>query len=369
MPAPAKLPLLIDNQPDLDRVCNVLADCAELCVDTEFVRTKTYAPHLGLLQLKAGELTACIDPLAGLDLQEFWSQLFDGERMCILHAAKQDMEVLWYEQQQVISNLLDTQTCAALLGHPAQIGYAGLVKELLGKELAKTQTRTDWSRRPLSSEQLAYAEEDVAYLPEIKELLIRQLEELGRLAWALEDSRQLGDIGLYQPDPDNAWQRIKSIPFLPPGEQARARALARWRENRAVKADKPRQWILSDKALLQLAAANPSSVNALGPIEDLPPQVARKQGSKLIAVMGAANEALEKGELQLTQQTVERGTENTLSKKLMKLVRVRAEELGIAAEVLASKRDISALIRNEPALRVNSGWRQSVIGAELLAAL
>ncbi|HJP04830.1 MAG: ribonuclease D [Chromatiales bacterium] len=369
MPAPAQLPLLIDEQPDLDKVCSIVSDTAELFVDTEFVRTKTYAPRLGLLQLKAGELTACIDPLADLDLQKLWSLLFDVKRMCVLHAAKQDMEVLWFEQRQVISNLLDTQTCAALLGHQAQIGYAGLVKELLGKELGKTQTRTDWSRRPLTRDQLSYAEEDVAYLPEIKKILIGQLEELGRLDWAMEDSRLLGDSSLYRPDPENAWQRIRSIPYLLPDEQARARVLAEWREDRAVKTDRPRQWILSDKALLQLAAANPASENALGHIEDLPPPVARKQGSRLIAIMGAANKAIEKGELELVQQTAERGTENTLSKKLMKLVRARAEELGIAAEVLASKRDISALIRNESSLRVMSGWRQAVIGNELQAVL
>jgi ribonuclease D len=369
MPAPAQLPLLINQQPDLDRVCAVVADSTEIVVDTEFVRTKTYAPQLGLLQLKAADTIACIDPLADLDLQPFWALLFDPARRCVMHSAKQDMEVLWFEQQRIITNLLDTQICAGLLGHPAQIGYAGLVMELLSIELDKTQTRTDWSRRPLTKEQIRYAAEDVEHLPTLKKQLTEALTELGRIEWAIEDSRQLCDTSLYEPLPANAWQRIKSIPFLPPEEQARARALATWREERAVQANKPRQWIISDKALLQLAADSPADESELRNIADLPPPVARKQGRTLVGILNDTNDALASGELEFTQHIIDRATENALSKKLMKLVRAKAEELGIVAEVLASKKDVSALIRGGAAEKLTSGWRKAVIGDELLAAL
>jgi ribonuclease D len=369
MPARADLPLLINQQPELDRVCAVLSDCDQVVVDTEFVRTKTYAPHLGLLQLKAGDTIACVDPLAEFDLRQFWKLLFDPGRLCILHSAKQDMEVLWFEQQQIIGNLLDTQVCAGLLGYPAQIGYAGLVMELLGVELDKTQTRTDWSRRPLTKEQIKYAAEDVEYLPELKKQLTGRLIELGRMDWAIEDSNQLCDVALYQPAPARAWQRIKSVPFLPPEEQARIRALAAWREDRAVQADKPRQWIISDKALLQIAADNPTVESELRGIDDLPPPVARKQGRNLITILANTNDALASGELDFRLHIIDRSTENALSKKLMKLVRAKAEELGIAAEVLASKKDVSALIRGSEIPKLSNGWRKAVIGEELAAAL
>jgi ribonuclease D len=241
--------------------------------------------------------------------------------------------------------------------------------ELLKLDLPKTQTRTDWSRRPLTKEQLDYAAEDVAHLPELKSQLCGRLSDQGRLDWAVEDSRQLCDISLYKPNPSNAWQRIKSIPFLPAAEQARARALAAWREERALKANKPRQWIITDKALLQLAANNPASENAMLHVEDLPPPVVRKHGIKLLEILMKTNDALAAGELDLTQQIPDRSAENMLSKKLMKLVRAKAEEVGVAAEVLASKRDISALIRNEQSSRITNGWRYDVIGKELLAAL
>ena len=198
MPAQPDIPVLIHRQSDLDALCSVMAECVEICLDTEFVRTNTYAPHLGLLQVAAGDLITCVDPLAEFDMGEFWAALFSTQRTCVLHAAKQDQEVLWFEQGKVIGNLLDTQICAGLLGLPAQIGYAGLVRELLGIELSKSETRTDWTRRPLSAAQISYAAEDVVHLPQIRKLLTEKLQALGRYQWALEDSAALSDTRLYR---------------------------------------------------------------------------------------------------------------------------------------------------------------------------
>jgi ribonuclease D len=369
MPPANTLPEVITSVDDLARLLELVAAANIVALDTEFVRTNTYAPHLGLLQLHVGTTITCVDPLADIDTAPLWQLLLSADRTLILHSAKQDMEVIWYEQQALPAKLIDTQVCAALLGFPAQIGYAGIAADLVGANVSKSQTRTDWSRRPLSHAQIQYALEDVEHLPEVHATLRARLDELGRYGWALEDSAAMLDHKLYEPDPAGAWQRIKSIPYLPVEQQARARALAEWRERRAVDVDKPRGWILSDKALLQIAAANPDSEQQLGRIEDVPGSVVRKQGHKLLAILEAANTALSAGELRLTQAAPEREQDKSTLKSLTALVRAKAEELGIAPEVLASKRDLQALLRDEPDLKVLKGWRKAEIGNALVAAL
>jgi len=369
MPAPTRFPLLIDQQNDLDALCAELAAHDRVALDTEFVRTNTYAPQLGLLQLATNGLAVCVDPLANLDMQSFWALLFDPQRTSIVHSAKQDLEVLWFSRGDIIHNLLDTQVCAGLLGYPAQIGYAGLLKELLSIEIGKTETRTDWTRRPLTEQQLKYAAEDVVHLPELFGILSMRLQEQGRYAWAVEDSLALCDVNLYQPVPDDAWQKIKSIPFLPPAQQARARSLASWRESRAVDTNKPRQWIISDAAILQLASSNPASARDLEKITDLPPALARKHGSALIEILNAANKAFADGDTRFEQQAVDIPREKVLSKRLLERVATVANTLGIVPEILASRRDINALLRNPATSRVTQGWRRAIIGEALLADL
>jgi ribonuclease D len=304
-----------------------------------------------------------------MDMQPLWSLLLDPARTSIAHSAKQDMEVIWFDQGSVIPSLIDTQVCAGLLGHPAQIGYAGLVAELLNVNLSKSQTRTDWSRRPLSEAQLSYAEEDVEHLPEIHALLKSKLDELGRYSWATEDSAVLSDITLYRPNPSAAWQRVRSIPFLAPAEQARAVALAEWREARAVELNRPRQWIIADKGLLELASMNPGDEDSVHRAREIPAAIARKNARQLVDVIASANALFAANPEGFVQQIRTRDTDNALIKKLLKIVRARATELNIAAEVLASKREITALLQGTGESRVLTGWRRPVIGDALLAAL
>jgi ribonuclease D len=200
-------------------------------------------------------------------------------------------------------------------------------------------------------------------------MLITRLQQEGRYAWAIEDSLALCDASLYEPVPDDAWQKIKSIPFMPPAQQARARALAAWREARAVETDKPRQWIMSDATLLQLASTNPSSAGALEKLSEVQPALARKQGPALIAILATANSAFAAGDMRLEQQAIDIPREKILSKRLLERVADKAKAMGIAAEILASRRDINALLRNPPTSRVTQGWRRGIIGDALLADL
>jgi ribonuclease D len=369
MPTQQKIPLLIQEQAHLDQACEIISAYEQIVIDTEFVRTNTYEPHLGLIQIAADDTIVCIDPLADMDMSRCWELLFDPARASILHSGSQDMEVLWYTCKQIIPNLIDTQVCSALLGYPAQIGYAGLAKDLLDVDISKDQTRTDWSRRPLTDAQLKYAAEDVEHLGKMHAILKQRLVDLGRYEWALEDSRLLCNVSLYKPAPDKAWQRLKSIPFLPADQQARARTLAAWREQRAVNSDKPRGWILSDKALLHMAEQNPTNLAALNNINDMPQGLIRNQGERLLNVVADANQALASGTVSYQQIFPDRDKDKALLKKLSAIVRAEAEKLGIANEVLASKRDIQALIRREGHSRIVNGWRETLIGEAMRAEI
>jgi len=359
---------LIDTQSALNEVCETIAPHKTFCLDTEFMRVRTYSPQLALIQIAAGEHIFCIDPVADLDLSRFWELVFAADRI-IMHSAKQDFEALYYYLGKVPDNLFDTQIAASLCGHPAQIGYAGLCQALLGIELPKSQTRSDWLQRPLTSAQIVYAAEDVAHLQEMSDLLEEELTKLDRLDWAAEDSGILCDIQLYAPDADSAWQRIKSIPFMQPADQARAVALARWREDRAVKLDKPRNWILTDAAIKELAANNPGDAQSMKRCEEIPPATLRKQGERLIDLLSKANQRYSDGDYQAVQQQQPDEAYKKLIKQLAGIVKSCADQLNIPAEVVASKRELNAIIQGDMTQRSLNGWRKTKIGEQLLAEI
>ena len=279
------------------------------------------------------------------------------------------MEAIYFTYGQLPDQIFDTQIAAGLLGHQTQIGYARLVEELLGIQLEKGQTRTDWSRRPLTAAQTDYAIDDVLYLAEMHSILQSRLEAAGRSAWALEDSQCLTDPGLYESHPEDAWQRISGIAYMPVAMQSRARQLTAWRENQARTLDRPRQWILTDKALLAIAEANPEDQSRLSQLPELAPAIARNQGEVLLEVLRQANHAVARESLDFSQQSKPETPDKNTLKQLTSIVRHTADELGIAPDLLATRRDITALMRGRKDIRLLSGWRGDIIGNKLLEAL
>ena len=255
------------------------------------------------------------------------------------------------------------------LGYPAQIGYANLVAEVLAVPLDKGATRTDWARRPLSARQLHYAAEDVTHLFALHDALRERLEREGRYAWVEEDSRRLLDPDRYRVNPAEAWRRLGGIPFLPVAVQARARALCAWREERAIRINRPRQWVLPDKALLAIAATDPSDVSALEGVDGLAPAIARRQGKRILDRLSDANAQVAADAIDFVQQTRPESLDSTQVKRLGKLVAACADELGIAPELLATRKELSGLLRGQLDQRVTGGWRREVIGETLLGAL
>jgi ribonuclease D len=360
---------LVTTQAQLETAVFRLESAARLAIDTEFMRERTYYPQLCLVQVATDSDCFLVDPLVGLELDALHALLADRSKLKILHAARQDLEVLQLGGRPVPVPVFDTQVAAAMLGFPPQVGYAELVARQLGHSIDKAQTRTDWSRRPLTPAQLAYAADDVHHLLQLHTDLATALAAKGRAEWLAEDADALEDRTLYQTEPADAWRRLKGLGRLKPREQAAARAIAEWRERRAIESDKPRGWILADEVIYALATIAPRTVADLEAIPSLPPAVVRKRGEELLALMRVAVESPDVANVQNAQL---RATpeENALIAKLQQIVRNEAASLTMSSEVIATRRDVEALVfkdRGESA--VLRGWRRGVVGEKLLSAL
>jgi ribonuclease D len=369
MPAFANQARLIDDQTQLNEWCERLVGQSVIALDTEFMRTDSYYPKLCLIQMAINDDLACIDVLAEIDTEKLRKILVNQPTPKIFHAAKQDLEACYASYGHLLQPIVDTQIAAGLLGYPAQIGYASLVQEMLGISLDKGQTRTDWSRRPLTDAQIKYAGDDVRYLAELHTKLRTALQTAGRYDWALEDSAQLVDVEHYVFRPEDAWRRLSGLQFLPAPVQARAHGIAAWRERRAQRINRPRQWVLTDKGLMALANADPRDENGLSDLQGLPPGVIRKQGRSLLKELSLANEDFSSGRVQLRQASKSEAPNPRILKRLSAIVSAKATELGIVPETLGTRRDLTALMRGERNIKLLTGWRSGIIGAELLGHL
>ncbi len=348
---------------DADGLIRSLADAPEFGLDTEFMRERTYFAKLCLLQIVAGEQIFLLDPLGDAAPDNFWATLL--ERNCILHSGRQDIEVLYQTTRCMPAFLFDTQVAAALLGYPPQIGYANLVKALFDRELPKSHTRADWTRRPLSEAMRAYAVEDVEYLLAARERLTEELDAKGRLDWALEDSASLLDPSLYDPSVQQAVSRLKAARNLRGRQRRAAVALAEWRERRAIAADRPRQWVLRDAVLMDIVAQSPDSERRLASIEGMPAGTVRRAGKEILAAL--ADAATGEDDYRPPMRPGER--EKAQLKAMQDAVARVADELDIAAEVVAPRKELSALMLGDRDVRSLSGWRRAVIGERLLELL
>lgn len=329
-------------------------------VDTEFMRERTYFAQLCLTQIAGPDEIWCVDPLSGHQQEAFWKELLSHD--WVVHSARQDIEVIYQTAGAMPTSIFDTQIAAGLLGYPAQMGYAGLLKELFDVEIHKSHTRADWSKRPLRDEYLEYAAEDVEYLLPAHEMLTERLEEKGRLEWAREDARWLLDPALYDISDDQAIERVKGARNFRGRKRAAAARLAAWRETEAIKRNRPRQWIMRDNVLLDISYNLPGSEAEMADLQGIPPKLVQRVGKQLLdAIEASASD--EKG--YQPPRPPDEG-QKVLLKEMQARVAACAEELDIAAETVASKRELSAvIISGGKNSRVFSGWRADLIGNDL----
>lgn len=361
--------LFIDTAPTLKDFCAALRGEPWLAVDTEFLRENTYYPKLCLIQIATPNQVACIDAQALLDLGPLLSLLFEPVITKVMHAARQDLEIFYHLRGALPRPVFDTQIAAPLLGYPEQAGYATLVEAMLGIHLSKSHTRADWSHRPLSPAQLQYAADDVRYLARLYPLLHGKLETLGRIAWLEEDFTNLTDPSEYDRPPQQAWLRIRGVQHLRGRRLAAAQALAAWREQTARDSDQPRNWVLKDDNLLDLAKMLPGDNTALLRVRGLNPQVIHKYGPTLLAVINQAQQH----EPQPWPATERPGRlapgQEAIVELLMTAARMIGERHDLNPAVIATRKELEQLVLGDKTVNVMQGWRYKLAGQFLQSVL
>jgi len=360
---------LLGTTSELAALCERLASENFVAVDTEFMRERTYWPRLCVVQLATTNEAAVIDAVApGIDLAPLGRLLADTAVTKVFHAARQDVEICLLLFKAVPTPLFDTQIAAMVAGYGDQVGYDQLVASLTGAAIDKAHRFSDWSARPLSPAQIAYAASDVTHLCTVYEKLRARLEREGRLTWVAEEMAALADPATYRNDPESAWERLK-----PRTGNRRMlgvlRAIAAWREREAQRIDIPRQRLLKDETLLEIAATAPTTTEALARARGLPRGFAEgKSGASLLAAIAAARELPESG-LPAPPSGHRFGRPAPGLVALLKvLLAARCEAHHVAPRLIASADEIDHLAAEEmPDIPALHGWRREVFGADALA--
>ena len=357
---------IIATAPALAALSTHFARQSRIGLDTEFLRERTYRAQLCLVQVATGDEAQCIDPLALGDLAPLGQLLGSEGVLKVMHASRQDLEVL-LPVAGLTRPVFDTQIAASLTGLPAQVGYAEAVRRFLGRELSKSHTRTDWSRRPLSPEQLEYALDDVRYLLPLAMRLEEELARLGRLEWLGEEFAALADIRTLSVAPEDAWLRLKGLRPLDPARERLARALAAWRERSALEHNRPRGWILDDAVLREIVLQVPRTLSALAAIPQMPAGLVKRRGDELLECVTGAQ--VPQPPPALPGRPRPDPVRSALVKKLSSISQAVARELNLVPEVLATRRDLEQLADGRRDGLLLRGWRRAVVGERLLAAL
>ncbi len=360
--------MMITDTDALAELCQALAAEPYITIDTEFIRDRTYWPVLCLIQVAGIDKAACIDPLAdGIDLGPLYKLMADTSVLKVFHAARQDVEIFLKEAGAIPTPLFDTQIAAMVCGYGDQIGYEALVNKIVRQSIDKSSRFTDWARRPLTQKQLDYAISDVTHLRVIYEELVDQLEKNGRRSWIDEELNVLTQPSTYIVEPQEAWRRIKSR-NPKPRFLAILRELAAWRENEAQTRDVPRNRIMKDDGLLEIAAQKPRDANSLGACRSVPQGFAN--GRSGTDILEAVKRGIDLPNNQCPTPPVrqeippEAGPVAEILKVLLKL---RTQKSGVAQKLIASIADIEMLAADDNAdIQATKGWRREIFGAEAL---
>jgi ribonuclease D len=361
----------------LDEFCEQLKDSPRLALDTEFVGEDSFVPKLELIQIASDQAAGVIDfpaVQAGGALDALWDIICNPAVQKVVHAGRQDLDLFAVHAGQIPKPFFDTQIAAAMVGFGPQVAYANLVQRVHGTKLAKAHTFTNWSARPLSPDQLAYALEDVTFLLAIHDHLQHRLTKLGRLEWADEEfSRLEGAVGDTRREPQERYQRVRGWDTLKPKSAAVLRELAAWREGEAKRRNVPRGRVMRDEVLLQLARHPPSSVSELRAVRGLHGSEADRNGDTILAAIQTAL-ALPPGEWPEVPKERRPEPESAgLVELLQAVLKARAMDEEIAPTLLATSADLQALVdakdRADLDLPLLKGWRRDLLGNILLDVL
>ena len=355
----------LSTQDELDGFCADAASAKVIAVDTEFLREKTYFPRLCLVQVRAGERIAAIDPILIADLSPL-ARLFEDPGITkVIHACSQDLEVILDGMGCECAPVFDTQVAAAFLGLRQQVSYGSLVEAYCDVHLPKAESLTDWSRRPLDPEQLAYAEDDVRYLPGIYERMMGELVARDRLGWVLPEMAELTDPARVRRDPREAYLRLRRAGSLTRRQLAVAREVCAWREQTAARRDVPRKWVASDEVLVEICKRTPSSLERLRRIrgaEQIPDRDARQLLEAVSRAMACPAQDCPKVSRHVRPPVEAEGVADLM----YAVLRVISERSGVATQLIAPRDDLIEFAADRDGSRLRtSPWRWELAGRTL----
>ena len=356
--------MYLSTQEQLDDFCRQIAGEKVVAVDTEFLREKTYYPKLCLVQIGAGELTAAIDPLLVGDLAPLARIFEDPSVTKVLHACGQDLEVILDGMGCVCAPVFDTQLAAAFLGMRQQVSYGSLVEAYCGVRLPKAESLTDWSRRPLDPEQLAYAEDDVRYLPGIYDRMVSELARQDRLSWVRPEMEALCDPARIKRDPSEAYLRLRRSGSLTRRQLAVAREVCAWRECVAAERDVPRKWVASDEVVVEVCKRTPGSVDRLRRIRGTE-QISERDAARLLEAVarGAACPAEECPKV--TKHLRPSPETEGVIDLMYAVLRLVSEKSGVATQLIATRDDLLDFLQDRDRSPLARDWRWELAGRTL----
>ncbi len=360
---------LITTTNALEAACAALRANDFVAVDTEFMRESTFWPQLCLIQAAGGETEVLIDPLAeDIDLSPFFELLRDEAVTKVFHACRQDLEIFFHAGGELIPRpLFDTQIAAMAVGLGDSISYDNLVGAILNRPIDKGSRFTDWSRRPLSNKQAVYALADVTHLRDLYPLLRDKLAERGREAWLAEEMTLLTDPETYRMDPDSAWRRLK-LRKMTPKWLAALKAAAAWREREAQTRDMPRNRIMKDDGLYEIAHAAPTEPEQLEGLRGAPRGFERsKPAQRLLEIMREAMADPEGYAPKVEKSAPPPSNLGPVVEMLKVHLRAAAERAGVAARLIATVPDLEKIAADDEAdVAALKGWRRAVFGEQAL---
>lgn len=362
--------MLIDSQNQLENFIAKAAQVPFVTVDTEFLREKTYYPKLCLIQLGLPDKEAiAVDPLnEKISLEPVFELLQNSNVVKVFHAARQDLEIFYQLTGAIPSPLFDTQVAAMVCGYGDQISYDGLVRQITGMQLDKTVQFTDWSHRPLSAQQISYALGDVTHLVDVYLSLRESLAAQGRESWVSEEMQILTDEQTYDPDPQIAWERVK-IKTHKPQILSVLQAVAAWREKRARKKNIPKNWVMRDESLADMAAQMPRTPDQLKKIRGVNSDLANgKHGKILLDLIAQASSSDPQGWPKKEKRKPLPAKVQATIEILKLLQKICAAQADIAPRLLATPADLEMIAaKAHPSCKALEGWRHDVFGQHALA--
>ena len=362
--------MIIKTQKQLDDVCASLSTKPYLTIDTEFLRDKTYYSKLCLIQMAGPDVDAvAIDPIEyDLDLTSFHALMANENVVKVFHAARQDLEIFYQMNGQIPKPLFDSQVAAMVCGYGDSIAYNKLVEGITGTALAKNAQFTDWSRRPLSDKQLTYALDDVIYLRDVYESLKEQLEKQTRTSWLKQEMDILTSPETYDIDINMVWKRIK-IRSDKPEVLAILRDLAKWREEQAQEKNVPRNRIIKDDGLADIAAYMPKNSEGLSRIRNVPKDMVRgHKADKIISIINNARKSNKDDWPKVTRGKAFPKEATPILEMLKLLLKINCSEADVAPKLIANVKDLEEIAAsNDPECNAVKGWRLEVFGNDAIA--